>query len=79
MVPVGRPGIDTPAREQYISLYLKGLLEAGAPASDAKGAIMAEVLFNSPVGILSIVTVTGAIAIILVLGAVGLYKSRHPR
>lgn len=40
---------------------------------------MTDLLFGSPVGILTLVTVGGAIAIMLVLVVVGLYKARHPQ
>jgi hypothetical protein len=38
---------------------------------------MAEVLFNSPIGILSLVTVLGALAIIIGWALIWAYKIKH--
>lgn len=38
---------------------------------------MAEVLFNSPIGILSIVTVVGSLAIVIGWVLIWAYKIRH--
>lgn len=39
---------------------------------------MAEVLFQSPIGILSIITVVGALAVIVGWLVIWMYKIKHP-
>jgi hypothetical protein len=40
---------------------------------------MAEVLFSSPIGILSIVTVVGSLAIVIGWVLIWSYKLKHPK
>ena len=39
---------------------------------------MAEVLFQSPIGILSIITVVGALAVVIGWLGIWMYKINHP-
>lgn len=39
---------------------------------------MAEVLFQSPIGILSIITVVGALAVVVGWFFIWMYKIKHP-
>ena len=47
-------------------------------SSEAEERTLAEVLLQSPIGILSIITVVGALAVVIGWLVIWMYKIKHP-